>query len=67
MCDACRSLWCKKNTYVKNEGYNFNAMTKALKLVVNCDALSLEESFQGTCFGHVSPKFFNHAPTNEKV
>jgi hypothetical protein len=51
MCDACISLWCKpKKNYVKNEGYNFNAMTKALKLVVNCEALSLEESFQITCF-----------------
>jgi hypothetical protein len=45
-------------------GYNFNAMTKALKLVMNCEALSLEESFQGTCFGHVFPKVFNHATTN---
>ncbi len=65
MCDACISLWCKKKTYVKNEGYKFNAMTKAFKLVVNCEALSLEESFQGTCFGHVFPKVLNHATTNE--
>jgi hypothetical protein len=52
---------------VKNEGYNFNAMTKAIKLVVNCEALSLDESFQRTCFGHVFPKVFNHATTNEKA
>jgi hypothetical protein len=52
---------------MKNEGYNFNAMIEALKLVVNCEALSLEESFQRTSFCHVFPKFFNHATTNEKV
>ncbi len=52
---------------MKNEGYNFNAMTKALNLVVNCEALNLEESFQGTCFGHVFPKVSNHATTTEKA
>lgn len=38
--------------YVKNEGFNFNIMTIALKLIVSCDILSLEESFHITCFGH---------------
>jgi hypothetical protein len=42
---------------VKNEGYNFNAMTKALKLVVNCEALSLEESFQEHVLAMFFPKF----------
>jgi hypothetical protein len=27
----------------------------------------LDESFQRTCFGHVFPKVFNHATTNEKA
>ncbi len=31
--------------YVKNEGSNFNAMTIALKIVVNYESFGLEESF----------------------
>jgi hypothetical protein len=31
--------------YVKDEGANLNAMTKTLKFVVNCEVLSMEESF----------------------
>jgi hypothetical protein len=38
--------------YVKDEGSNLNAMTIALKCIINYEYLSLEESFQGTCFGH---------------
>jgi hypothetical protein len=34
--------------YVKDEGSII-----VFKLVVNCEILSLEESFQRTCFGHV--------------
>jgi hypothetical protein len=33
--------------YVKDEGLNLNV---ALKLIVRCDFLSLDESFQGTLF-----------------
>jgi hypothetical protein len=32
-------------TYVKDEGFNFNAMIGALKSVVNCEFFGLEESF----------------------
>jgi hypothetical protein len=39
--------------YVKNEGSNLNAMTIALKSIMKCEFLNLNESFQGTCFGHV--------------
>jgi len=42
--------------YVKNEGSNFNTMTIALKAIVNYEFLGLENSFQGTCFGHVFSK-----------
>jgi hypothetical protein len=35
-------------TYVKNEGSNLNSMTIALKAIVNCESLGLEENFQGT-------------------
>jgi hypothetical protein len=38
--------------YVKDEGVNLDAMTMALKTIFNCDILGLEESFNGTCFGH---------------
>jgi hypothetical protein len=43
----------KKIAYVKDEGSNLNAMTVALKLVVNYESFSLEKSLQGICFGHV--------------
>ncbi len=39
-------------TYVKDEGTNLNSMTTNLKSVVNCEVLGLEESFNGSCFGH---------------
>jgi hypothetical protein len=32
-------------TYVKDEGLNLNTLTNALKLVVKCETLGLEESF----------------------
>jgi hypothetical protein len=35
--------------YVKDERSNLNV---ALKLIVKCEVLGLDESFQGTCFGH---------------
>jgi len=38
--------------YVKDEGFNFNVMIGALKFVVYCEYLGIEESFQGTCCGH---------------
>jgi hypothetical protein len=38
--------------YVKDESANLNAMTTILKFVVNNEGFGLEESFQGTCFGH---------------
>jgi hypothetical protein len=33
-------------------------MTNALKSFVNRESLSLEESFQGSCFGHVFSKAY---------
>jgi hypothetical protein len=38
--------------YIKGEGENLNSMTTTLKYVVNYEVLGLEESFNGTCFGH---------------
>jgi hypothetical protein len=53
--------------YVKDEGSNLNAMTTALKAIVNCESLSLEESFKGTCFGHVFSKARQYGIVKEKV
>jgi hypothetical protein len=49
------SIWIEKNSiaYVKNEGLNLTTMTTTLKSIVKCEVLGLDESFQGTCFGHV--------------
>ncbi len=33
-------------------GSNLNTMTTTLKSTIRCDMLGLEESFQGTWFGH---------------
>jgi hypothetical protein len=53
--------------YVKNEGVNVDAMTMAFKIVINCDILGLEESFNGTCFGHVFSKTCQYAIIEEKI
>jgi hypothetical protein len=42
-------------------------MTIALKVVVNYEFFALEESFQGTCFGHVFSKACQYGTTKEKV
>jgi len=42
-------------------------MTITLKSIVSCDMLGLEESFQGTCFGHAFSKVCQYVITKEKV
>jgi hypothetical protein len=42
-------------------------MTLALKSVVSCDVLGLEESFQSTCFGHAFLKVCWYVIVDEKV
>ncbi len=42
-------------------------MINALKSIISCECLSLEESFQGSCFGHVFVKACQYGSTNEKV
>jgi hypothetical protein len=51
---------------MKDEGSNSNYMTFVLKFVVSCEALTLEESFQWTHFGHVISKAYQYVTTNEK-
>ncbi len=52
---------------MKDEGSNLNTRTFALKEVVCCDILGLEESYQGTCFRHVFSKACKYATTIEKI
>jgi hypothetical protein len=45
--------------YVKDERSNLNLMTIGLNSIVKCEIFGLNESFQGTCFGHAFKKKFN--------
>jgi len=42
-------------------------MTNALKFVVYCETLGLEESFQGYCFGHAFLKAYQYAKIETKM
>jgi hypothetical protein len=42
-------------------------MTIALKSIVSCDMLGLEENFQGNCFGHGFSKACQYVTIEEKV
>jgi len=53
--------------YVKNERSNVNTITIALKSIMKCEASSLDESFQRTCFGHVFSKTCQYTTTNERI
>ncbi len=41
---------------MKDERSNLNIMIIVLKAVVTYEILGLEESYQGTCFGHAFSK-----------
>ncbi len=53
--------------YVKDEGVDLNSMTPTFKYVVNCEVLGLEESFNGTCFGHAFSKTYQYATPKQRV
>jgi hypothetical protein len=53
--------------YVKNGGTNLNFMTTSLKFVVNCEVLRLEESFNGSYFGHASSKTCQYFTIEKRV
>ncbi len=53
--------------YVKDKGSNLNVMASAFKSIVWCEVLSLDESFQGTCFGHAFLKACKYVIIDEKV
>ncbi len=50
---------------MKDEGSNLNTRTFASKNIVSCDISGLEESYQGTCFGHAFFKARQYATTIE--
>jgi hypothetical protein len=54
-------------SYVKDEGSKLNTLNNVLESVVKCETLGLEESFQGTYFGHVFSKACQYATTDDKV
>jgi hypothetical protein len=53
--------------FVKDEWSNLITMITTLKSYVKCEVLGLDESFQGTCFGHIFLKACEYVTTNEKV
>jgi hypothetical protein len=58
----------KKNIfYVKNEGFNLNAMTGAFKSAINYESLRLKKSFRNTCFGHAFSKACQYGIVEEKI
>jgi hypothetical protein len=50
--------WKKKKiiAFVKNEGSDLTTMIIALKSIIKCEVLGLDESFQGTNSGHIFSK-----------
>jgi hypothetical protein len=52
--------------FVKDEGANLNAMTLALRFVVSCDNLGLDESSNESCFGHAFSKACQYGIAKEK-
>jgi hypothetical protein len=54
-------------TFVKDEGANLNAMTLALRSIMSCDILRLEESFNGSCLKHVFSKACQYGIVEDKV
>ncbi len=53
--------------YVKDEGSNLNTMIIALKSIIECEILGLNESFQGACFGHAFSKACQYVTIDKKV
>jgi hypothetical protein len=53
--------------YVKDERSNLNIMIIALESIMKCVAIGLNESGQGTCFGHSFSKACQYVIINEEV
>jgi hypothetical protein len=57
----------KTIAYVKDKGSNLSNMTTTFKTIMKCEVLSLDESFQGTCFDHFFYRVCQYAIIDEKV
>jgi hypothetical protein len=53
------NLWKDIIAYVKDGGSNLNVMIITLNFIVSCEAMGLEESFQGTFLGMHIPKIIS--------
>jgi hypothetical protein len=52
--------------FVKDEGYNLNAMINALKLVVSCEILGHKKVSKELALVMFSPKQYQHGIVDEK-
>jgi hypothetical protein len=52
---------------VKDKGSNLNTLTSALKSIIKCETLGLEESFQGPSYGHGFSKVCQYAKIDETI
>ncbi len=60
--------WKKKTIAdVKDERSNLMVITIVLKSIIKFEVLGLDQSFQGTCFGHGFLKTCQYVTINEKV
>jgi len=53
--------------YVKYERANLNGMIIVSKLIVNYEALSVIQSYLGTCFRHPFSKAYQHPIYDERL
>jgi len=53
--------------YVIDKGSNLNTLITALKSIIKCKTLGLEESFQGPSYGHVFSKVYPYAKIDETI
>jgi hypothetical protein len=51
--------------YIKDEGFDLNTMTWALKSIVSCDGFGKKKI--STCFGYAFSKTCQYATIDEKV
>ncbi len=52
---------------MKDVGTNFASMIATLKSKISCDALSLPQHFDGSCFGHAMNEVVQYATKDNKI
>jgi len=53
--------------YVKDEGSNLQTCDQALKLVVSCGDIGIDEPFDSFCYGHALSKVCQYVTSYDKV